>query len=91
MEVAACAWYNKALRKINHSIRDRELVKADQTLLVVLLLGLYEVGDTLCDFQEPKAYLPSDKHLYHAPVDEILVEPHQRSNRAVRAPWRRAA
>jgi hypothetical protein len=47
MEVAACAWYNKALRKINHSIRDPELVKTDHTLLVVLLLGLYEVGNTL--------------------------------------------
>ena len=43
MEVAAGAWYDKALHKINSSLRDRELVKLDQTLLVVLLLGLYEV------------------------------------------------
>jgi hypothetical protein len=43
MEVAASAWYDKALHKINSSLRDRELVKVDQTLLVVLLLGLYEV------------------------------------------------
>ena len=44
MEVAAGAWYNKALRKVNHILQDRDLAKEDQTLLVVLLLGLYEVG-----------------------------------------------
>jgi hypothetical protein len=43
MEVAASAWYDKTLHKIHSSLRDRELVKVDQTLLVVLLLGLYEV------------------------------------------------
>jgi hypothetical protein len=46
MEVAASVWYEKALHKINKSLRDRELVKLDQTLLVVLLLGLYEVCTT---------------------------------------------
>ncbi len=43
MDVAAHAWYDKALRKINRSLQDRELVKQDQTLLAVLLLGLFEV------------------------------------------------
>lgn len=44
MEVSARAWYNKALHKVNCSLRDRELAKLDETILVVLLLGLYEVN-----------------------------------------------
>ena len=48
MELASRAWYDKALNKVNGSLRGPELVKADQTLLVVLLLGLYEVGMSLC-------------------------------------------
>ncbi|RFU25708.1 hypothetical protein B7463_g10636, partial [Scytalidium lignicola] len=44
MEVAGGAWYYKALNTVNKSLRDRELVKLDQTLLVVLLLGLYEIN-----------------------------------------------
>ena len=47
MQAAAYAWYGKALGKINRSLGDRELVKQDQTLLVVLLLALYEVCTTL--------------------------------------------
>lgn len=43
MEVAAGVWYNKALHKVNQILRDRTLAKEDLTLLVVLLLGLYEV------------------------------------------------
>ena len=43
MEVAASAWYEKALHKINNSLRNQEEVALDQTLLVVLLLSLYEV------------------------------------------------
>jgi len=43
MEVAARAWYDKALHKINRSLRDADLVKLDETILVVLLMGLYEV------------------------------------------------
>jgi len=55
MEVAARAWYDKALQKINSSLRDRELVKGDQTLLVVLLFGLYEVCITPSTLQRPEA------------------------------------
>jgi hypothetical protein len=44
MEVAAGVWYNKALHKVNQILRDRTLAKEDMTLLVVLLLGLYEVS-----------------------------------------------
>jgi hypothetical protein len=43
MEVAAGVWYNKALHKVNQILRDRTLAKDDLTLVVVLLLGLYEV------------------------------------------------
>jgi hypothetical protein len=66
MEVAASAWYDKALHKINSSLRDRELVKVDQTLLVVLLLGLYEVCIILRTLQRPEAYTLSDQYLQHA-------------------------
>jgi hypothetical protein len=40
---AASAWYDKALSKTNQSLRNGVRAKLDQTLLVVLLLGLYEV------------------------------------------------
>jgi hypothetical protein len=43
MDVAASVWYEKALHKINSSLQDPEEVSLDQTLLVVLLLSLYEV------------------------------------------------
>ena len=43
MDVAASVWYEKALHKINDSLQDPEEVSLDQTLLVVLLLSLYEV------------------------------------------------
>jgi hypothetical protein len=66
MEVAASAWYDKALNKVNSSLRDRELVKVDQTLLAVLLFGLYEVCITLRNFQVPEAYYISDQHLPNA-------------------------
>ncbi|KAF2806210.1 uncharacterized protein BDZ99DRAFT_573794 [Mytilinidion resinicola] len=41
---AATAWYDRALRKTNYNLRHGELAKMDQTLLVVLLLGLYETN-----------------------------------------------
>ncbi|KAK5474409.1 hypothetical protein LTR43_006403 [Exophiala xenobiotica] len=44
VEAAASSWYNRTVYKINNSIRDCELVKLDQTLLVVLLLGVYETN-----------------------------------------------
>lgn len=56
MEVAAGAWYDKVLHKINSSLRDRELVKLDQTLLVVLLLGLYEICITPRTLKRLEAY-----------------------------------
>jgi hypothetical protein len=43
METAAGVWYSKALHKLNQILRDPVSAKADLTLLVVLLLGLYEV------------------------------------------------
>ena len=57
MEVAASAWYDKVLQKINSSLRDRKLVKLDQTLLVVLLLGLYEVYIIHYTLKRPEANL----------------------------------
>jgi hypothetical protein len=94
MEVAARAWYDKALRKVNSSLQDQELVKLDHTLLSVLLLALYEVCHTSHALfpRRPEAYLSVlDEHLPHAEVDEILAEPHQRSHGAVRSAWREAA
>ncbi len=44
MEVAARAWYDRALHKVNRDLRDGRRVKLDETILAVLLLGLYEVG-----------------------------------------------
>lgn len=44
MEVSAGVWYNKALLKVNQILRDPLLAKEDLTLLVVLLLGLYETN-----------------------------------------------
>ena len=43
LETTADISYNKALRQLNQTLRDPELAKDDLTLLVVLLLGLYEV------------------------------------------------
>ena len=43
LEITAGTWYEKVLHKINSNLQDRELAKLDETLLVVLLLGLYEV------------------------------------------------
>lgn len=56
METAAGAWYNKALVKLNRTLQDPVLAKADLTLLVVLLLGLYEV----CIHWRPIRYLETD-------------------------------
>jgi hypothetical protein len=66
MEVTARAWYDKALRMINSSLRDLEVVKLDQTLLVVLLLGLYEVCIILRPLIRPEAHPFSDQYLHHA-------------------------
>ena len=65
MEVAAAAWYEKALHKVNSSLRDPDSVKLDQTLLVVLLLGLYEVCITLHTLERPGADPLSDQYLQH--------------------------
>ena len=65
IDIAATTWYDKALHKINNRLRDRVLAKADQTLLVVLLFGLYEVYITLRILERPKAYSLSDQYLQH--------------------------
>jgi hypothetical protein len=65
MKLAAGGWYNKALNKINYNLQYQELAKLDQTLLVVLLLGLYEVCITLCPLYQPKAYCLADNYLHH--------------------------
>ncbi|KAF2677626.1 hypothetical protein K458DRAFT_491691 [Lentithecium fluviatile CBS 122367] len=44
METAAEVWYNKALHEVHRNLRDLALAKEDLTLLVVLLLGLYETN-----------------------------------------------
>lgn len=56
MDIAASVWYEKALHKINNSLRDQEQAKLDQTLLVVLLLGLYEVCRTFYILVQLEAY-----------------------------------
>ena len=43
LEVAGNTWYNKVLHEINSSLGEQDLARSDQTLLVVLLLGVYEV------------------------------------------------
>lgn len=40
---SADSWYNTALRRTRNALYDPVLVKADQTLMGVILLGLYEV------------------------------------------------
>jgi hypothetical protein len=40
---SATAKYNSALRQISTMLKDVEVAKADQTLIAVMLLGLYEV------------------------------------------------
>lgn len=68
LEVAARSWYTKALWKVNSNLKDQELAKLDETLLVVLLLGLYEVCVHSLKPQKPEAHFQhsSDKYLRHA-------------------------
>jgi hypothetical protein len=87
MQVAAYAWYDKALGKLNKNLRDRVLVKQDQTLLVVLLLALYEVCLTLHPLKRPEAYLLSDQYVQDVYVDEILVKSYQRSHGPTGSAW----
>lgn len=87
MEVASYVWYDKALGKLNRSLRDRELVKQDQTLLVVLLLALYEVCIALHPLERPEAYPLSDQYMQDVHVNEILVKSYQRSNSPTGFAW----
>lgn len=48
---SACIKYNTAMRTISSQLRDMEQAKTDQTLMAIMLLGLYEVSIVLLMFK----------------------------------------
>jgi hypothetical protein len=62
LDNAASDSYNKALRRLNHNLADADSAREDMTLLVVLLLGLYEVCYTIIKLLE-HAYRVADHYL----------------------------
>lgn len=67
--------YNSAIRSVSTMLADLETAKSDQTLVAVMLLGLYEVfNDTKIIVVVANNLL--DKHLQWTPIYEVLDKAH---------------
>jgi hypothetical protein len=90
LDNAASDSYNKALRRLNHNLADADSARDDMTLLVVLLLGLYEVRFTATKLLAD-AYRVLDHYLQISSLDGLVAPTHQRRDSIARTAWRTPA
>lgn len=77
--VAAGQKYARALRAITASIQDSKEASTDQTLITVMLLGLFEVLHKLRVFPSSRSDHCADCHMFKPRVHEVLGKSCQRS------------
>lgn len=88
---SAESYYNMALRQVNSALQDIAAASSDQTLICVLLFGLYEARSSFstqyffqyCSFADRKV---DDRRLL-APIHTRLAETCQRGKSIVGSPW----
>ena len=69
---AASIKYARALRAITASIQDSKEASTDQTLITVMLLGLFEVSYTSTWFLDSDSDYCADRHMFQSRIYEIL-------------------
>ena len=84
---AAGVKYAKALRAITASIQDSKEASTDQTLITVMLLGLFEVSYTSRCFLGSVSDYGADRHMFQSRVYEILDKSSQWSHCNSASTW----
>lgn len=72
----AHARYNSALRLVSSLLRNMEDAKADQTLIAVMLLGLYEVLHSYIPHHRIQTNILVGEYLQQPPINGVLDKAH---------------